>query len=138
MNRAGPDSRVAAGPRAASIERLRPRPRPTRGAYFPFAVLALTLLLSLAVSCTSNPTRQPHRGIERLWSDFSALPQQRALALAGDPDGIWVAGAGSGEPSPAAAEKTALAACAAKRGARRMQSPCLLYATEEKIVWPAW
>ena len=105
----------------------------------PLAAFALALLFSLAVACISNPSReQPHRGIERLWSDFIALPQQRALALAGDPDGIWVAGAGSGEPSQAAAEKTALAACAAKRDARRMQSPCLLYATGEKIVWPAW
>jgi hypothetical protein len=120
---------------------LRRQPaKPTRRLCLAVAVPAVALLLSFAVACVvSAPVRkQPHDGIAPLWKTFLSLPQQRALALAGDPDGAWVAGAGSGESSQAAAENTALAVCAAKRAARRMQSPCLLYATDDKIVWPVW
>ena len=102
-------------------------------------VATVVIVTLLAVGCAFSPPRdRPHRGIEALWRDFVALPRERALALAGDPDGLWVAGAAGGEPSKAAAEESALKVCADKRAARRMQAPCRLYATGEKIVWGAW
>jgi len=136
MNALWPHTRTRAGRWATAFPW---QGAPTPPARLLPAVLALGLLFSLTAACaTSPPRKQPHRGIERLWSDFRSLPQPSALALAGDPDGIWVAGAASGESSQAAAEQAALAACAAKRGARRMQSPCRLYATDGMIVWPGW
>jgi len=115
------------------------RPERSRLVSWRRGVAAVVVASLLALGCAFSPPRdRPHRGIEALWRDFVALPRERALALAGDPDGLWVAGASGGERSEAAAEESALAVCADKRAARRMQDPCRLYATGEKIVWGAW
>jgi hypothetical protein len=98
--------------------------------------LALVLAIAASTACVASPPRQPHRGIEGLWRQFVALPRERALALAGDPDGVWVAGAAGGAATRKEAEQLALEQCHKKRLARRLQVPCLLYATGEKLVWP--
>ncbi len=101
-------------------------------------MLLFAFLTAASLACVDGYAPRPHRGIEGLWRDFIALPRERALALAGNPNGLWVAGAAGGEVSQEAAEETALAECARKRAARRLQVPCLLYATGEKIVWRGW
>ncbi len=76
--------------------------------------------------------------MERIWREFVALPNERALALAGDPARQWVAAASGGYASPTEAEEGALAECRRRRAARRMQAPCLLYAKGDEIVWKEW
>jgi hypothetical protein len=98
--------------------------------------LAVALATAASFACVPSPPLQPHRGIESLWRQFTALPRERALALAGDPNGVWVAGAAGGAATRREAEQLALEQCHARRLERRLQVPCLLYATGEKIVWP--
>lgn len=106
----------------------------------PARTVLLSLLLALTstvlLSCFDGYVRRPHLGIEELWLQFQSLPPKRALALAGNPDGLWVAGAAGGEATRKAAEKRALAECGNRRAELRLQVPCLLYATGGKIVWP--
>jgi hypothetical protein len=66
------------------------------------------------------------------------MPDERALALAGDPELRWVAGASSGHASLQEAEQEALAECRRRRAQRRMQDPCRLYAVGDEIVWWSW
>lgn len=100
------------------------------------ALLAALLLLPVVVSIHACKAREgPHRNLARIWRDFEKLPDARALAVAGDPERIWVAGAVGGLPSPIDAEEKALEQCQRKRMARRLQAPCRLYATGSEIVW---
>lgn len=95
------------------------------------------LLLSaagLALGCVGE--RNPHPGIGRLWNQFLAMPPKRALALAGDPDALWVGAAVGGFRSQPEASEAALAECQRKRHERRMLAPCQLYAIGSQIVWP--
>jgi hypothetical protein len=71
-----------------------------------------------------------------VWRDYQTLPSHRALAIAGDPRrDRWVTGAAGGHATRAAAEREALAQCRVRRGARRMQAACVLYADGDEIVW---
>jgi len=101
--------------------------------------LRLSLLLAsaalLAVACATQSRSEPHPGVASLWRDFLAMPPERALALAGDPDRRWVGAAGGGHASQIEAEQSVLAECRRRRAARRMQAPCRLYATGGEIVW---
>lgn len=104
--------------------------QPIRGA------VLLVMLASLAsIACTEGQAHRPHQGLERIFREFTSLPEERALAIAGNPNGLWVAGAAGGEATRRAAEQRALAACASKRAAHRLQVPCVLYASGEEIVW---
>jgi hypothetical protein len=101
------------------------------------ATLVLAGCLSLLSACASGP--RPHAGLTRLWREFLELPDQRALALAGDPGtSRWVAGAAGGYASREEAEADALAECARRRAMRRFQDPCRLYGVGSEIVWKAW
>jgi len=87
------------------------------------------------LACATAEPRAPHAGIARLWRDYRTLPPERALALAGDPDGLWVGAAGGGGSSRVEAEQKALSACRKQRAARRLQAPCRLYASGDEVVW---
>jgi hypothetical protein len=76
--------------------------------------------------------------MEKLWREYLAMPAERALAIAGDPERRWVGAASGGHGSPSEAEEGALVACRRRRAARRMQAPCLLYARGDQIVWKEW
>ncbi len=110
----------------------------------PLATLGSSLLLLCAtvllVTCESNPRvrSEPHPAISSLWRSFLEMPRERALALAGDPERQWVAGAAGGHASQLEAEESALVECRKRRRARRIQAPCRLYATGDEIVWPSW
>ena len=99
------------------------------------AILALSCAAGLAIGCARDVPRPAHRSLASLWNDFMAMPEARALALAGDPDRLWVAGATGGHATEEMAEENALAECRRKRLARRMQAPCRLYATGDEVVW---
>ena len=92
----------------------------------------------LSAACAAVPEevrREPHAGIASLWRGFLGMPPERALAIAGNPDGRWVGAASGGHVSQLEAEQSALAECRERRATRRMQVPCRLYATGEAIVW---
>lgn len=89
---------------------------------------------SVGLACATSGST-PHRGLEPLWRDYRALPPKRALAVAGDPDRVWVAGAAGGRASESEARSAALDECLERRLARRMQAPCRIYAVGDRIVW---
>lgn len=82
----------------------------------------------------------PHGGVARskLWKQFSALAGERALALSGDPERVWIGAAVGGQASREDAEQAALEACRRRRIAGRLQTPCRLYAVGDEIVWTPW
>jgi hypothetical protein len=63
------------------------------------------------------------------------MTHQRAFALAGDPNGEWVGATVGGYSSPIEAERAALRECEQRRAARRIATPCRLYASGHRIVW---
>lgn len=97
----------------------------------PCAAAAACLLLACA---SARP--EPHPDLARLWHEYRALPEQRALAIAGDPRrDRWVAGISGGHASRREALADALAACQRRRALRRMQAACEPYAVGDEIVW---
>ena len=95
------------------------------------AAFSAALLLAACVSGRGSP----HRELSRTWRDYQALPEQRALAIAGDPERIWVSGISGGQESLEEAEEAALSECRRRRAQRRMQAACQLYALGDEIVW---
>lgn len=91
-------------------------------------------LLAVLPACHGEGPR-PHRGLESLWRQFQQLQPARALALAGDPERIWVAGAAGGQETEAEARALALKECGARRHERRILAPCRIYAVGSEIVW---
>lgn len=96
-------------------------------------MLAGALGLALACAAGGGP---PHPQLNPVWKSYRQLPDERALAIAGDPRrDRWVTGASGGHGSPAEAEAGALAQCRRRRAARRMRAPCVAYAVGDVIVW---
>jgi hypothetical protein len=94
---------------------------------------AATAVLLLA--CASDGA-SPHPDLAVVWRDFLAMPAQRALAIAGDPRrDRWVTAASAGHATRDQAEAEALSECRIRRGMRRMQAACVLYAVGDEIVW---
>ena len=105
----------------------------------PLFHLALVLAWagSVALACAAGAP-SPHRGLRALWRQYREMPEVRALAIAGDPDHLWLGGATGGNASRAEAERAALAECGRRRVLRRIQAPCRLYAVNDEIVWKSW
>jgi hypothetical protein len=97
------------------------------------ACIALTVQ-----GCAAPIPGEPHAELASLWRKYQALPAERALAVAGDPRRLWVAGLVGGEATRGEAEFGALAQCRQRRAARRLQAPCRLYAVGDEIVWKEW
>jgi hypothetical protein len=96
---------------------------------------ATVVVLVLAASCASTPLPEPHAGVAKRWGQFLSMPRQRAFALAGDPDGVWVGATVGGYMSPAEAERAALKECEERRAAREIPTECRIYASGRSIVW---
>ncbi len=97
-----------------------------------FAVAGMALLL---LACASDAAL-PHPDLAPVWRDFLELPENRALAIAGDPQrDRWVVGYTGGHATRGQAEAEALLRCRRRRGMRRMQAACVLYAVGDEIVW---
>jgi len=91
--------------------------------------------MGLLLACVSSAP-SPHPDLAPVWRDFLKLPNERALAIAGDPArDRWVTGAAGGHATRERAEDEALAQCRMRRAARRMQADCVLYAVGAEIVW---
>lgn len=94
----------------------------------------LLALAGLALACRGEGPH-PHQSLSGLWRKFQKLPPVRALAVAGDPERIWVAGAAGGLATEAEARAAALEECQVRRQDRRLQAPCRIYAVGKQIVW---
>jgi hypothetical protein len=91
--------------------------------------------LLLGGACASDGV-EPHPRLAAVWRGYQTLPDERALAIAGDPRrDRWVSAASGGHGSIGAAEESALRMCRSRRAARRMRAACQLYAVGEEIVW---
>jgi hypothetical protein len=92
-------------------------------------------MAAFGVACASEGPK-PHPRLVEAWQGYQELPAERALAIAGDPrTNRWVTGASGGHPTSLEAQESALAHCAVRRGARRLQEACVLYAVGDAIVW---
>ena len=97
---------------------------------------ALLLATAASLGACETPGPDPHPLVDtRIWQQYRQLEENRALALAGDPTRIWVAGMAGGQTSPAVAASDALAECGRQRAKRRLVAPCRLYAKGSRIVW---
>lgn len=71
---------------------------------------------------------RPRTRFESEWRRYLNLPGEKALAIAGDRQGLYVSGHAYGHPSAAAAITEALERCEQRRSDRRVPSQCQLYA----------
>lgn len=105
----------------------------------PMAFAAMASLLWFGGGgCTADgfgSTGKHPLATHQIWTQYRALEDRRALAIAGDPSRVWVAGMAGGLPTAVDAQREALSACAKQRARRRMQSQCLIYADGMKVVW---
>jgi hypothetical protein len=67
--------------------------------------------------------------------EYKERPNSKALALAVDASGGWAFGAVAGLPRAKAANDEAMFDCERFREQASVQSPCRLFATDDKIVW---
>jgi hypothetical protein len=90
----------------------------------------------LAFGCAAKPPKLD-ANLAGIWKEYRALPESRALALAGVPrTDRWVAGFSGGHSSDDAAAESALRECRARRLRQLMPHACKLYALGDEIVWP--
>jgi hypothetical protein len=91
----------------------------------------------VAGACAQEPPDRARNPLAstRFFERYTALPEARAMAVAGDPTRIWVGGMAGGMPSVEAARRQALAECGRQRTRRRLRAPCLPYAEGDRIVW---
>ena len=98
--------------------------------------MLLLCLLAMTFACSSKSKPTPRGALAPVWRDYQRLPNQRAMAMAGElRRERWVVGIASGHASRAAAEAAAMRECHMRRARARMQSPCRIYAAGDEIVW---
>ena len=78
------------------------------------------------------PLRTTSR-FEAEWTSYLALPPHKALAVAGDVEGVYVSATACGDPSAQVASDRALRACEQRRKDRRIESGCQIYAVDKAI-----
>jgi len=101
--------------------------------FFVCALLGAALALA---GCAARPNT-PHPNLASLWQDYQRLPDQRALAIAGDlRQDRYVAGMSGGHKTLPDAEAAAMRECAARRLKLRQQAACRVYAVGSEIVSP--
>ena len=100
-------------------------------------VLLLPVVAFLLAPACASRQRPPHAGMASIWRGYSEMRPYRAIAIAGDPDGVWVGAAAGSADSRAEAEQAVLSECRRKRMQRRMQASCRLYAVGDDVVWGA-
>ncbi len=91
--------------------------------------LCLATLQPLGCTRSDRPV-----GMSSIWNEYLGMPEHRALAIAGDPSGVWVAGATGGHPSRGAASDAALAECERRRLARGVKDRCTLFAVGNRRI----
>ncbi len=97
---------------------------------------ARCLLMMLLLGGCAKDLGSPHQHLTPVWREYLEMPDQRALAIAGDPrKNHWVSAASGGHSTSSAAQENALEQCRLRRRIRRLQPACVLYAIDDQIVW---
>ncbi len=105
------------------------------------AVLAASLVVaSGCFRSGGSPMGVPLRSttqFESEWRSYQRLTGLKALAVAGDLNGIYVSGFAWAYPIQELANEEALEGCEERRGDRRVQDACRLYAIGDEPVQDA-
>ena len=86
-----------------------------------------------------SPMGIPLREVTRFeseWKNYQRLGPRKALAVAGDLDGVYVSGFAFAYPIQALANDEALESCEERRADRRIEDECRLYAIGDLRVDP--
>jgi hypothetical protein len=67
------------------------------------------------------------------WRDYLTLPEEKAIAVAGDVEGLYVSGVAHGLTSAEAAVREAVARCERRRADRWIAAPCRPYAVGNRL-----
>ncbi len=101
----------------------------------PCGALAIVVLL---VGCSAKPPMgvalRSHSQFESEWGSYLKMAPSKALAVAGDITKTHVVGYAHDAASDEHAAREAIAACEKRRGDRRIEGACRLYAVNEEIV----
>ena len=101
----------------------------------PCGALAIVVLLA---GCSAKPPMggalRGRSQFEDEWRRYVRMESSKALAVAGDVTVTHVVGYAYGAPSDEHAVREALAACEQRRGDRRIEDACWLYAVNEEVV----
>jgi hypothetical protein len=73
---------------------------------------------------------------ESEWQAYLDLPGPKALAVAGDLDGVYASGFAAGASNEQEATDQALRDCDDRRADRRIADPCQTYAIGDRITRP--
>ena len=93
-------------------------------------ILAL-LVVTMVASCAQAPIGVPLPQRSRFhnqWKHYVHLQPHKAIAVAGDTNGLYVSGYSFGYTSESDAMEAALADCEARRADRRIADPCRMFA----------
>jgi hypothetical protein len=105
-------------------------------------VIATLLVMTTGIGCgrAGKPIGIPLRAktqFQSEWQQYLSLPGEKALAVAGDLDGVYASGIAQGATSTEAAIAGALAWCEQRRKDRRIGSTCETYAVGSRRLGPA-
>jgi hypothetical protein len=91
--------------------------------------------LACIASCAGPKNDGPHIGVRDMWRRFEALPNERSMAISGNPDAHWVGAAVGDFATQYEADVAALAQCKRRRTIARLQARCRIYARGDEVVW---
>lgn len=94
--------------------------------------IAILPFLHLAACASSSP---PKSRFEREFQRYLSLPNQKVMAIAGDPEGRWVYGYGYAFMSSGQAEVAAIEQCRTRRRQVGPDTECVVYAVGGRVVW---
>lgn len=101
------------------------------GALHSFLVVGSVLLTLAGCRHAANPFAAEETGFEAEWKRYVALPQFKAMAVAGDTNGVYVSGTSHGRSSWQEAIAEAYALCEKRRTERGISTPCRPHAIGE-------
>ena len=92
---------------------------------------ALAFAAVLAAGCKSAPMgikMEKETRFQSEWKKYLALPQYKAIAVAGDINGVYASGVSQGQSDWQVAVMLALKDCEARRKERGITQPCSTFA----------
>jgi hypothetical protein len=95
--------------------------------------LVAFLLFVMMLSCASSTPRKSR--FEREFERYLSLPNQKAMAIAGDPNLRWVCGYGYASASKGLAQDAALEQCNTRKRSLGPDASCVIYAIGNDVVW---
>jgi hypothetical protein len=98
------------------------------------SIVFLAMALLAHAGCASRGEPRKTR-FEREFERYLSLPHQKAMVIAGSPDGRWVYGYGYSFLSKGMAQDTAMEQCNVRKRSLGPGAECVIYAIGNEIVW---